>query len=88
MFIMLKKFYKWAEHRLAPTSQSQQSMEWKHTDSPVKKKKLVCKEGYADSVQELERTYHLLLGISDFLCKWSMQVKIAQMMVFRNAPAL
>ena len=38
-----------------------QSMKWKYTDSPVKKKvpgAAVSKEGYADSLLEHERSYH------------------------------
>ena len=35
-----KNVYKWAKHRFAPISLSQKDslMEWKNTDSPVKKK--------------------------------------------------
>ena len=40
-------------------------MEWKHSDSPVKKKVLgavVSKEGHADSLLEHERTHHFLIS--------------------------
>ena len=50
-----KNVYKWVKHGFATT---RQSMEWKETDSPAKKKvpgAVVNKVGHADSLQEYEK---------------------------------
>ena len=59
--VLVKKNYKWLKHGFATTSlnHKRQSMEWKRTESSVKKVlgAVVFKEGDADSFLGYERTH-------------------------------